>query len=57
MPMGDVGFLVIFPMPENNDMGFAEFMGRTGAILMGRKSFETVLGFGVGWPYVKPVFV
>ena len=57
MPMWDVGFLVIFPMPENTDMGFAEFMGRTGAILMGRKSFETVLGFGVGWPYVKPVFV
>jgi dihydrofolate reductase len=27
------------------------------ALLMGRKSFETVLGFGVEWPYTKPVFV
>ncbi len=54
---GCVGFLVIFPMPENDDMGFAEIMGRTGAILMGRKIFETVLGFGVGWHHVKLVFV
>jgi dihydrofolate reductase len=54
---GKVGFLDTFPMPEHDDMGFAEFMGRTEAILMGRKSFETVLGFGVAWPYAKPVFV
>ena len=54
---GGVGFLDTFPMPENDDMGFEEFMGRTDAILMGRKSFETVLGFGVDWPYSKPVFV
>jgi dihydrofolate reductase len=54
---GGVGFLDTFPMPDNDDMGFTEFMGRTEAILMGRKSFETVLGFGVQWPYTKPVFV
>jgi dihydrofolate reductase len=54
---GGVGFLDTFPMPDNDDMGFTEFIGRTEAILMGRKSFETVLGFGVAWPYAKPVFV
>lgn len=54
---GKVGFLDTFPMPDNDDMGFAEFMGRTDAILMGRKSFETVLGFEVAWPYSKHVFV
>ncbi len=54
---GGVGFLDTLPMPDNDDMGFADFMERTDAILMGRKSFETVLGFGVQWPYTKPVFV
>ncbi len=54
---GGVGFLDTFPMPENNDMGYYAFMDRVDALLMGRKSFETVLGFGVAWPYTKPVFV
>ncbi len=54
---GKVGFLDIFHFPEGDDMGYADFMSQTDAILMGRKSFETVLGFGVDWPYTKPVFV
>jgi dihydrofolate reductase len=32
-------------------------MASVDALLMGRKTFETVLGFGVEWPYTKPVFV
>ncbi len=54
---GGVAFLDTFPMPENNDMGYEAFMDQVDAILMGRKSFETVLSFGVAWPYTKPVFV
>jgi dihydrofolate reductase len=54
---GGVGFLDTFPMPENTDMGYYAFMEKVDALLMGRKSFETVLGFGVAWPYTKPVFV
>lgn len=54
---GGVGFLDTFPMPENTDMGYAAFMEQVDAILMGRKSFETVMGFDVAWPYTKPVFV
>ena len=54
---GKVDFLDTFPFPEGNDMGYAEFMSQTDAILMGRRSFETVLGFGMAWPYQKPVFV
>jgi dihydrofolate reductase len=30
---------------------------RIDALVMGRKTFETVLGFGIEWPYQKPVFV
>jgi dihydrofolate reductase len=54
---GGVGFLDTLPMPENTDMGYHAFMEKVDALLMGRKSFETVLGFGVDWPYTKPVFV
>lgn len=54
---GKIDFLDLFPMPEDDDMGYAAQMNKTDAILMGRKSFETVLGFGIPWPYTKPVFV
>jgi dihydrofolate reductase len=27
------------------------------AVVMGRNSFETILGFNIDWPYTKPVFV
>ena len=54
---GGVGFLDTFPMPEGDDMGYYAFMDQVDALLMGRKSFETVLSFGVEWPYTKPVFV
>ena len=44
--------------PDNSDYGFSEFLDRTDGIIMGRKSFETVLGFNE-WPYAKrvPIFV
>lgn len=54
---GSVNFLYAFPEPEGEDMGYYAFMSTIDAIVMGRKTFETVLGFGVGWPYEKPVFV
>lgn len=54
---GGVDFLDTFPMPEGDDMGYYSFMDQVDALLMGRKSFETVLGFGVEWPYTKPVFI
>ena len=54
---GDIGFLDIFPAPEGDDMGYNDFIDGIDAILMGRKSFETVLGFEIPWPYTKHVFV
>jgi dihydrofolate reductase len=37
--------------------GYEEFMATVDALLIGRKTYETVLGFGT-WPYgKKPVFV
>ena len=39
------------------DQGYDDLIADTDAIVMGRTSFETVLGFGGDWPYPVPVFV
>ncbi len=53
---GGIDWLINFPNPEKSDFGFAVFLEEIDAILMGRKTYETVLGFE-DWPYKKPVFV
>ncbi|MBT9317770.1 dihydrofolate reductase family protein [Leptothoe spongobia] len=53
---GGVDWLDEIPNPEQSDFGYAEFIGRVDAIVMGRNSFEKVLTFG-SWPYEKLVFV
>ncbi len=40
----------------DEDAGYDEFMAGVDGIVMGRKSYETVLTFGE-WPYHKPVVV
>jgi len=54
---GGLDWLQSIPNPENDDMGFVEFTNRIDALVMGRTTFETVIGFDVPWPYNKPVFV
>ena len=53
---GAVDWLNEIPNPDNDDFGFAEFMSKVDAIVMGRNTFEMVQSFGV-WPYTKPVYV
>ena len=53
---GGLEWLDDIPNPEGVDFGFGEFMAGIDALVMGRKTFEKVLGFGV-WIYNKPVFV
>lgn len=50
-------WLEMVPNPEHKDMGFSDFIGRIDAIVMGRNTYETVVGFEGDWPYPKPVFV
>ncbi len=45
------------PNPEKKDFGFNNFVASIDAIIMGRKTFETVCSFDCTWPYSKPVFV
>jgi dihydrofolate reductase len=53
---GSLDFLNEIPNPTQSDYGFAEFMRQVDAVVMGRNTFDTVLGFAA-WPYSIPVFV
>ncbi|MCP4116784.1 MAG: dihydrofolate reductase [Desulfobacteraceae bacterium] len=54
---GGLDWLQMVPNPDNLDFGWANFMNRIDAVVMGRKTFETVCSFDCDWPYTKPVFV
>ena len=54
---GGLNWLTAIPNPEQSDMGYTEFMGQVDALVMGRKTFETVCGFEGDWPYAKPIFI
>jgi len=55
-PDGGVEWLDDVPNPNKEDFGFAEFISRVDAILMGSGTYEKVLTFGQ-WPYEKKVYV
>lgn len=50
------GTLDFLPLGGGEPHGYVEFMETVDAIVIGRKTFETVLTFPK-WPYEKPVFV
>lgn len=52
-----IAWLDSISFPQGEDMGYAKFISGIDALVMGRRSFETVTGFGLEWPYQKPVFV
>lgn len=43
-------------VPAGEDFGYADFIAGIDAVVMGRLSFEQVLGFDP-WPYERPVIV
>jgi len=47
-PNGDLDFL---PADGGEPHGYEEFIASVDAIVIGRKTFETVLAFGPPWPY------
>ncbi len=55
---GGVGWLDDVEHDEaDGDMGYSALIESVDAIVMGRKSYETVRGFDVPWPYEIPVIV
>lgn len=54
---GKLDWLEETPNPNHDDCGWADFMSRIDAIIMGRNTFNTVINFDCDWPYDRPVFV
>ena len=54
---GELDWLELIPNPDHIEMGFSALMEEIDAIVMGRNTYEVVLGFPGEWPYPKPVFV
>jgi dihydrofolate reductase len=50
------GALDFLPADGSEAHGYEEFIASVDAIVIGRGTYETVLGFG-SWPYTKPVIV
>lgn len=55
-PDGGLDWLPPIEPEEGTDYGYNAFIDSIDAIVMGRNTFETVLGFDE-WPYPKPVIV
>lgn len=47
---GDISWLSIVDTP-NEDYGYAEFIKDTDTVIMGRKTYEKVLSFGIEFPH------
>lgn len=52
---GEIDWLLSLPNPDNDDMGYKEFISSVDALVMGRNTFEVVCGFDE-WYYQKHVF-
>lgn len=50
-PDGNIDWLTSLPYPENGDYGYTDLLNSIEAAIMGRKTYEEMLGFGIEWPY------
>jgi dihydrofolate reductase len=51
-PDGNLDWLTSTPSPQKGDYGYAELLKTIGTIIMGRKTYDEVIGFGIDWPYI-----
>ncbi len=54
---GSLDWLMKYPTDDGANYGFDDFMDSVDGLIMGRGTYEVVLGFGGEWPYKKPVVV
>lgn len=55
---GGVAWLDEIPNPDKSDYGYAGFYDSIDTVVMGNKTYQQVLGFGIGNPYEgKKIFV
>jgi len=48
---GSLDWLYELPNPDQEDYGYGDFLATVDTVVMGRKTYEEILGFGVEWPY------
>ncbi|MCW5920757.1 MAG: dihydrofolate reductase [Saprospiraceae bacterium] len=51
-PDGDIEWLSMVEAPQQ-DYGYKEFVKTVDTIIMGRKTYEKVLSFGIPWPHAE----
>lgn len=49
---GSLDWLNALPNPNQIDHGYGEFLNSVGTTIMGRNTYEEIIGFGVDWPYI-----
>jgi len=50
-PDGSLDWLTSIPNPEQKDYGYANLLESIETIIMGRKTYQEIIGFGIDWPY------
>ncbi len=50
-PDGNLDWLTSIPPPKEGDYGYAELLRSISTTIMGRKTYDEIIGFGVEWPY------
>ena len=55
---GKLDWLDEVPNPDKSDYGYFAFYDSIDTIMMGRKTYEEILGFDIPWPYEgKPTYI
>lgn len=50
-PNGSIDWLNEIPNPNNSDFGYTNFYAGIDTVVMGRATYDEVMGFDVDWPY------
>lgn len=48
---GSLDWLFAWPNPNQLDYGYGQFLSTIGNIVMGKNTYNEIIGFGVDWPY------
>lgn len=48
---GNLDWLYSLPNPDKLDFGYGDFIAGIDTLIMGRSTYEAIIGFGVEWPY------
>jgi dihydrofolate reductase len=48
---GDIDWLTCIPNPESDDYGYSTLLSSIETIVMGRSTYDSILSFGMPWPY------